>query len=477
MRKLVVVAPLSVTLIGLAPVSPATATVPALNGWIAGAYVHDVVLVEPASGVRLELLTGGAEEEGISWSPSGDKLAIISGLELLVVDPGTGGSQVLVENGCVGGRTSWNPDGTTILYHDCSGIAMINADGTAPSEPLSLTGMFHPEWSPDGEWIAVARHSDGDYDIWKVRSDGSEATQLTDLPGDQVWPTWSPDGGWIAFEDQQAGTDVSKVTSAGGTPIELTTTPGYDGGPNWSPDGQSIAFSSSRAPGVFTMDVDGSDQVRVPNSIPVSYVAWQPAQLVLRPSARTVLGGSTVRLDIELRWVGTEVPAVQIQRKTNSTGWTQIGSVTLGAEGTASFTTRVKQHSRFRAVWAGDSGHPSARSLPAFVRARAEVSGHLFRHHARSGQWFLYHVGRRVWYAGDVDPTIEGRLCFRLQRRRSGTWRGPAAACFQVGPNGGVAVYMVDLPLGFVGRIRAYFRATNALDGNRADWAYFRVTR
>jgi len=83
-----------------------------MNGFFAGASADDLVLLDPRTGTKTLLLKAKHQEEGISWAPTGDRLAVISGSQLIVVEAGGSGSQVLRENNCVGGPTTWSPDAT-----------------------------------------------------------------------------------------------------------------------------------------------------------------------------------------------------------------------------------------------------------------------------------------------------------------------------------------------------------------------------
>jgi len=51
-----------------------------------------------------------------------------------------------------------------------------------------------PAWSPDGNWIAFYSNRSGAYEIWAVRSDGTDLTQLTTEGGNLTTPRWTPLG-------------------------------------------------------------------------------------------------------------------------------------------------------------------------------------------------------------------------------------------------------------------------------------------
>ena len=49
------------------------------------------------------------------------------------------------------------------------------------------------------------------------------------------------------------------IDADGGNLRNLTRHPAYDGDPHWHPDGKRIVFVSSRGPGIYTMDTNGSN--------------------------------------------------------------------------------------------------------------------------------------------------------------------------------------------------------------------------
>lgn len=84
-------------------------------------------------------------------------------------------------------------------------------------------------------------------DLWTVDHDGGEAQRLTSFPGSEVHPNFSPDGQWVAFTGQYDGnTDVYVVPTDGGEPKRLTWHPGNDIVRGWTPDGNRVIFESGR---------------------------------------------------------------------------------------------------------------------------------------------------------------------------------------------------------------------------------------
>ena len=83
--------------------------------------------------------------------------------------------------------------------------------------------------------------------LWRLPSDGGEATALTDGMGDDRMPHISPDGTRVVFQSYRAGTwDIWAANADGSGLAALTDTRFDDREPVFSPDGTRVAFSSDR---------------------------------------------------------------------------------------------------------------------------------------------------------------------------------------------------------------------------------------
>jgi len=82
------------------------------------------------------------------------------------------------------------------------------ADGSGRT--LVVAEMHQPDFSPDGEWIAVNGERHEHLNLFLVRPNGSELKEITQNIEDAL-PEWSPNGSSLAFSSTKHGDKQSRV--------------------------------------------------------------------------------------------------------------------------------------------------------------------------------------------------------------------------------------------------------------------------
>lgn len=146
-------------------------------------------------------------------------------------------------------------------------LYVMDAHGNDPTR-ITTTGAHGPNWSPDGSRIVFDGFTEaGAHDIFTVRADGSDLTDLTNsAPGlTQYDPAWSADGTEIAFAAEPVGTRHAALyvmNGDGSGRHEVANVAGAEEEhPSWSPDGTLIAFDAFPAAGpdhIYLVRPDGT---------------------------------------------------------------------------------------------------------------------------------------------------------------------------------------------------------------------------
>src|SRR5262245_36820621 len=121
-----------------------------------------------------------------------------------------------------------------------------------------------PRWSPDGERIVFQSHSRGQLDVSLINVRGGTPEKLTLEASDESAPSWSRDGRWIYFRSNRSGTSqVWKVRTDGSEAVQVTRQGGFAAFE--SPDGRFLYYSkgSPHGPGLWRIPVDGGQEIEV----------------------------------------------------------------------------------------------------------------------------------------------------------------------------------------------------------------------
>ena len=166
-----------------------------------------------------------------------------------------------------------SPDGQSIAFDLLGDIYVLPIEGgEAKSINSGHAWSVQPRFSPDGTEIAFTSDAGGGDNIWIMKSDGSDARQLTKEDFRLLNnPSWSPDGEYIAAKKhftttRSAGTgEIWLYHRNGGGGVAVVERPNEKhqkalGETAFSPDGRYIYYSLDQTPGdsfVYAQDSNG----------------------------------------------------------------------------------------------------------------------------------------------------------------------------------------------------------------------------
>lgn len=125
-------------------------------------------------------------------------------------------------------------------------VYTMNADGTNATNLTNHSALdFWSSWSPDGKYLLFYSNRDGSNDIYRMDADGKNQVNLSNHPSNDYLPCWSPDGKQILFTSDRdhKNREIYSMNSDGSNVVRITTNDLFEEVPTWSPDGSKILFT------------------------------------------------------------------------------------------------------------------------------------------------------------------------------------------------------------------------------------------
>jgi TolB protein len=137
-----------------------------------------------------------------------------------------------------------------------------------------------PCYSPDGTRVCFESDRGGSQQIYVMPGTGGMAQRISFGEGRYSTPVWSPRGDFIAFTRQSQGGFAIGIIRPDGSGERVLTEGYHNEGPTFAPNGRVIMFfrdpGGSAGPSLFTVDVTGRNEQRVPTPGFASDPAWSP---------------------------------------------------------------------------------------------------------------------------------------------------------------------------------------------------------
>jgi TolB protein len=137
-----------------------------------------------------------------------------------------------------------------------------------------------PSYAPDGSRICFESDRGGKPQIYVMAAAGGPAQRISFGDGTYSTPVWSPRGDYIAFTKQGGGQFAIGIMKTDGSGERILTSGFHNEGPTFSPNGRVLMFfrdpGGTSGPSLFTVDVSGRNEQRVPTPGFASDPAWSP---------------------------------------------------------------------------------------------------------------------------------------------------------------------------------------------------------
>jgi len=202
------------------------------------------VYLMSSEGALRELKTVGGELSAApDWSPDGTSLAYSSDVdgntEIYILDRERGQNRRLTYNPAIDTAPAFSPNGREIAFtSDRTGtpqIYIMDADGLN-TRRISWGGNYNDSaaWSPRGDRMAYVSRIDRKFHVVVMDLASDRVVRLTSGSSNNENPRWSPDGRHLVFSSDRGGSYDIYTMRSDGSDIRQLTRGGEAFTPDWS---------------------------------------------------------------------------------------------------------------------------------------------------------------------------------------------------------------------------------------------------
>ncbi len=143
-----------------------------------------------------------------------------------------------------------SPDGNNIAVSHAtkedgkSRVYTLPLDGGVPRLITPMAPSYLHGWSPDGKYLAYCAEREGEYDIYVIAAEGGEEKRLTNAIGLDDGPEYDPTGTYIWFNSVRSGLmQAWRMKSDGSEQTQMTFDEEWNTWfPHVSPDGKTVVM-------------------------------------------------------------------------------------------------------------------------------------------------------------------------------------------------------------------------------------------
>src|SRR5262249_15935393 len=137
-----------------------------------------------------------------------------------------------------------------------------------------------PSFSPDSSHICFESDRGGRQQIYVMAANDGPPQRSSFSEGAHSTAGWSAGGDYMGLTKEAEGRFAIGIMRPDGSGERILTEGYHNEGPTWAPNGRVVMFfrdpGGSAGPSLFTVDVTGRNEQRVPSPSYASDPAWSP---------------------------------------------------------------------------------------------------------------------------------------------------------------------------------------------------------